>query len=459
MKWTVALKMSRLTQDDLALLRSVAPVAGRVADEMTRDFYDRIDEEKQLMQIILRHSSVERLRQSLKRYFLEIFAGHIDDAYCVSRERIGQMHHRIGLGPHWFVTMTQVFADHLIPAAAAAWLSEVDHSVSAQHAAEVARVREHFARKAGFLRSIPPLEAAAFDAAPVKAVLQRIASLQTALGRILTFDQHIALAQYMGAYVADVNERQGQVDSALARLQESGRLITEVAENLAQGMQSASAGLVQLSGDATKQVTEASVLQEAVDANLVSSDQGGRLVDRTASAAGEIATQAVDLAERARRHGETSKEIDRFTEQIRQIADRTNLLALNAAVEAARAGEHGKGFAVVADEVRKLASLARQAASSISDLAGRSAGDGKVVVDLADRVLQAARAMREAAEETRTHFGSIREGALRSTESIRGFALHASNTAAAVEELTASSEEVLAQAHELKDLARKLLTK
>lgn len=48
------------------------------------------------------------------------------------------------------------------------------------------------------------------------------------------------------------------------------------------------------------------------------------------------------------------------------IAEKTNLLALNAAIEASRVGEAGKGFAVVAEEVRSLAEQSNVSARDIA---------------------------------------------------------------------------------------------
>lgn len=75
-------------------------------------------------------------------------------------------------------------------------------------------------------------------------------------------------------------------------------------------------------------------------------------------------------AAQVERLGEKSKDIDRITGVIHEIADQIRLLSLNAAIEAARAGDLGRGFAVVADEVRKLSERANKATQEISETIG-----------------------------------------------------------------------------------------
>lgn len=61
-----------------------------------------------------------------------------------------------------------------------------------------------------------------------------------------------------------------------------------------------------------------------------------------------------------------TKEIQKITGFIEEIAAKTNLLALNASIEAKRAGDAGRGFAVVAEEIRKLADASNHSTKQIT---------------------------------------------------------------------------------------------
>jgi methyl-accepting chemotaxis protein len=60
-----------------------------------------------------------------------------------------------------------------------------------------------------------------------------------------------------------------------------------------------------------------------------------------------------------------TEQLFRFIDEIKDVAEQTNILALNASIEAARAGDAGRAFAVVAREVRNLSTRSSELAKRI----------------------------------------------------------------------------------------------
>lgn len=181
---------------------------------------------------------------------------------------------------------------------------------------------------------------------------------------------------------------------------------------------------------------------------------------------------------------QSSEEIKAIVDIIHSISSQTNLLALNASIEAARAGEAGRGFAVVAEEIRKLAEETSASAKKISNIV-LSIGDKtihvkesmdelvgktkvqeqsmealkvelKEILDRTSMTLKESQEIMSISKSVTNGFGDI----TLSAKEIQGVAVqNSANTqevASAVEEQTASFEEVSANISSISEMAENL---
>ncbi len=118
-------------------------------------------------------------------------------------------------------------------------------------------------------------------------------------------------------------------------------------------------------------------------------------------------------------------------EQVVAISGQTNLLALNANIEAARAGESGRGFAVVADEISKLADDTKETVAQSSDGQDKMKESVTAVIN-----------------DTRTLLDTITD--------VNG---RIQNLAAATEEISASSTQVIEVVERVRDTIEELTKK
>ena len=148
-----------------------------------------------------------------------------------------------------------------------------------------------------------------------------------------------------------------------------------------------------------------------------------------------------------------SEKINKFTEVIESIANKTNLLSLNAAIEAARAGEHGKGFAVVAEEVGKLAANSASSTQEIAILVKQAVEDANRALLTVKEVAKDMECIENGSNESNGMMERIAAALEEQNVALQGIGVNVTNLNRLGESNAAATEEISATMVDLSRIA------
>jgi len=398
---TEQLRLIGYTEEDARALEKIRPIMAEHIDTILGSFYSAISGVPHLEKIIADHSSIDRLKKTLKQHLIEMFEGRIDDDYVLKRLRIAEVHQRIGLEPKWYIGSFQNLQTAAIELL---HLHLPDGKEALQCGKTVAKllnfeqqlVIEAYDRKNAEEKEKVHLQVRQQVKHKIGLVSQELAALS---------EQTSASAEQLVASSAQVNE-----------------------------LFLRSAGLAQ---NARALATEGSVQMNELDRRM----EG-------------IRDRSEEMDESLARLLECTEQIHKIVRGVQAIAGQTKILSLNASIEAARAGQHGAGFAVVAGEVKRLSESTARSVKQIEELIRLTDAQTGLVLRAVAEVNRFVELGQTQSEHTKTTFDRI----LRSLEdSIGGIVQVESELDALVKvigELGSATVKVAGSAEDLNDAAQ-----
>lgn len=346
------IQMISLSEEDLTLLKEVQPIIQEHLDQIVNRFYLNIEKESSLIQIIKEHSSIERLKETLRIHILSMFDGILDASFIEKRTRIAHVHVKIGLMTNWYMC---AFQDILL---------------------SITEVLEE------------------------KLVIEKQIPLFRAISKLLNLEQQIVLM----AYEEERNKLKEEIDNQkwTMRTELSGAsinlaAISEQTNGAFQELIAQSEEIYSLAKTTSSLTNNAE--KRSLEGKLQIQNQEGNMKNIKENI-------SVTVNDTKLLH-EISKKTQDIVKLVTRIAEQTNLLAINAAIEAARAGESGKGFAVVASEVRKLSEETKNSAINVEELIKSQDVQVEKIIDNLSEISREVNEGTESITTTNNHFDEI----------------------------------------------------
>lgn len=308
------LRMIQLSEEDLRIGKHLQPMIEENIVYIVDRFYETLTQQENLVSIIERYSSIDRLKQTLRRHLIELFNGEIDQQFIEKRIQIARIHVKIGLETRWYTGAFQTLLLTMMELIRSKYNDPDDIMSAIQAITKLINFEQQLVLEAYEKEN--------------ERIQQEFIDKQNNI-KVKVNETIERLVQLINQTNASIQELHAETDRIYELGQESARLSEKTGQQSCKGKD-----------QLEKQNRNMKFINQKVDG---------------------ITQEIVQL-------GHTSKDISSIVNIVTAIADQTNLLALNASIEAARAGEAGKGFSIVANEVRRLAEETKQSAEKVSAL-------------------------------------------------------------------------------------------